>query len=145
MAAEWRRCRACGVVLLFMNIVLTGMVILVLQRGEGFVYPGYLIYVMALYDFCTMTMAIVNLVKSRKQKSPVLTAAKVINVAAALIAMLSLETAMITQFGVEDGEMFRHTMIASTGGGICVVMVAMAVLMIARSTKNIKELKFQNG
>lgn len=145
MAAEWKRCRACGVVLLLMNIILTGMVILVLQRGEGFVYPGYLIYVMALYDFCTMTMAIVNLVKSRKQKSPVLTAAKVINVAAALIAMLSLETAMITQFGAEDGEVFRHTMIASTGGGICVVMVVMAVLMIARSTKNIKELKFQNS
>lgn len=145
MAAEWKRCRACGVVLLLMNIILTGMVILVLQRGEGFVYPGYLIYGMALYDFCTMTMAIVNLVKIRKQKSPVLTAAKVINVAAALIAMLSLETAMITQFGAEDGEVFRHTMIASTGGGICVVMVVMAVLMIARSTKNIKELKLQNG
>lgn len=145
MAAEWKRCRACGVVLLLMNIILTGMVILVLQRGEGFVYPGYLIYGMALYDFCTMTMAIVNLVKSRKQKSPVLTAAKVINVAAALIAMLSLETAMITQFGAEDGEMFRHTMIASTGGGICVVMVIMAVLMIARSTKNIRALKHQNN
>lgn len=145
MAAEWKRCRACGVVLLLMNIILTGMVILVLQRGEGFVYPGYLIYVMALYDFCTMTMAIVNLVKSRKQKSPVLTAAKVINVAAALIAMLSLETAMITQFGAEDGEVFRHTMIALTGGGICVIMVIMAVLMIARSIKNIRELKHQNS
>lgn len=145
MAAEWKRCRACGVVLLLMNIILTGMVILVLQRGEGFVYPGYLIYVMALYDFCTMTMAIVNLVKSRKQKSPVLTAAKVINVAAALIAMLSLETAMITQFGAEDGEVFRHTMIALTGGGICVIMVIMAVLMIARSIKNIRELKHPNN
>ena len=145
MAAEWKRCRACGVVLLFMNIILTGMVVLVLRRGEGFVYPGYLIYAMALYDFYTMTMAIVNLAKSRKQKSPVLTAAKVINVAAALIAMLSLETAMITQFGAEDGETFRHTMIASTGGGICVIMAVMAVLMIARSTKNIKELKFQNS
>ena len=145
MAAEWKRCRACGVVLLFMNIILTGMVVLVLRRGEGFVSPGYLIYVMALYDFCTMTMAIVNLVKSRKQKSPVLTAAKVINVAAALIAMLSLETAMITQFGAEDGEVFRHTMIALTGGGICVIMAVMAVLMIARSTKNIRALKHQNG
>lgn len=145
MAAEWKRCRACGVVLLFMNIILTGMVVLVLRRGEGFVYPGYLIYVMALYDFYAMTMAIVNLVKSRKQKSPVLTAAKVINVAAALIAMLSLETAMITQFGAEDGEMFRHTMIALTGGGICVIMAVMAVLMIARSTKNIRALKHQNG
>ena len=59
--------------------------------------------------------------------------------------MLSLETAMITQFGAEDGEVFRHTMIALTGGGICVIMVIMAVLMIARSIKNIRELKHQNN
>lgn len=144
MAAEWKRCRACGVVLLFMNIILTGMVVLVLRRGEGFVYPGYLIYAMALYDFCTMTMAIVNLVKSRKRKSPVLAAARVINVAAALITMLSLETAMITQFGAGEGELFRYTMIASTGGGICAAMVVMAVIMITKSTKNIGELKHQN-
>lgn len=144
MVMEWKRCRICGVVLLLMNIILTGMVILVLRRGEGFVYPGYLIYAMASYDFYAMTMAIVNLVKSRKRKSPVLTAAKVINAAAALITMLSLETAMITQFGAEDGEMFRYTMIASTGGGICVIIVMMAALMIARSTKNIRELKLQN-
>ena len=145
MASEWKRCRACGVVLLLMNIVLTGMVVLVLRRGEGFVYSGYLIYVMALYDFTTMTMAIINLVKIRKRKSPVLTAARVISVAAALITMLSLETAMITQFGAEDGEAFRHTMIAATGGGICVIMVGMAVFMIARSTKNIRQLKLQNN
>lgn len=144
MAAEWKRCRACGVVLLFMNIILTGMVVLVLRRGEGFVYPGYLIYAMALYDFCTMTMAIVNLVKSRKRKSSVLAAARVINVAAALITILSLETAMITQFGAGEGELFRYTMIASTGGGICAAMVVMAVIMITKSTKNIGELKHQN-
>lgn len=145
VTAEWKRCCACGAVLLFMNIILTGMVVLVIVHGEGFVYPGYLIYVMALYDFYTMIMAIINLVKSRKRKSPVLTAARMVNVAAALITMLSLETAMITQFGAGDDEVFRHTMIASTGGGICVIMVAMAVSMIAKSTKNIRELKLQSN
>lgn len=129
----------------FINIILTGMVVLVPRCGEGFAYPGYSIYIMALYDFYTMTMAIINLVKSRKQKSPVLKAAKVINVAAALIAMLSfLETAVIIQFDAEAGEMFRHTMISSTGGWICVIAAVMAVFMIARSTKNIRELKHQN-
>ena len=58
--------------------------------------------------------------------------------------MLSLETAMITQFGTEDGEAFRHTMIASTDGGICVILAVMAVIMIARSAKNIRELELQN-
>ncbi len=138
--AEWKRYRACGVVLIFMNIVLIGMVVLVLRRNEGFAYAGYLIYVMALYDFYTMTRAVVHLIKSRKQNSPVLTAAKVINVAAALITMLSLETAMLTQFGGDSGPAFRHNMIAYTGGCICIILVAMAVFMIAKATRSIKRM-----
>lgn len=138
---EWKRCRICGFFLMIMNIVLTGMVVLVLRRGEGFVYVGYLIYVMAAYDFYTITMAVINLIRSRKQSSPVFTAARVINVAAALITMLSLETAMITQFGSESGDEFRHTMIAATGGGISVIMLMMAIVMIVRATKSLKALR----
>ena len=51
MTAEWKRCRTCGIVLIFMNIILTGIVVLILRRNEGFAYAGYWIYVMALYDF----------------------------------------------------------------------------------------------
>ena len=85
-----------------------------------------------------MTMAIVNLIKSRKHNRPVLTAAKVIHVTAALVSMLSLETAMLTQFGENSTPAFRQHMIAYTGGGICIVMSMMAVLMIIKATQNLK-------
>lgn len=143
--AEWKRYRACGIVLAFMNIILIGIVVLVLQCGEGFEYPGYLIYAMALYDFYTMTMAVISLIKSRKQNSPVLTAAKVINAAAALIAMLSLETAMLTQFDRGSDPAFRHNMIAYTGGGICIIMVVMSVFMIIKATQSLKRMRFNNS
>ena len=142
---EWKRCRICGFFLMVMNIVLTGMVVLVLRRGEGFVYAGYLIYVIAAYDFYTITMAVINLIQSRKQSSPVFTAVRVINVAAALISMLSLETAMITQFGSESGDEFRHTMIAATGGGISVIIFIMAATMIIHATKSLKTLHYYNS
>lgn len=140
-AMEWKRCRACGIFLIMMNLVLAGMVVLVIRRGEGFVYAGYLIYAMAAYDFYTITMAVIHLIRSRKQGSPIFTAARVINVAAGLIAILSLETAMITQFGSDSGEEFRLTMIAATGGGISVIMHVMAVTMIVRATRGLKELR----
>lgn len=145
MAAEWKRCRACGIVLLFMNIILTGMVVLILRRNEGFEYAGYLIYAMALYDFYTITMAVINLIKSRKHNRPVLTAAKVINVTAALITILSLETAMLTQFGSDTDPAFRHNMVACTGGGISVIIIIMAAFMIVKAAKNLKEADFNNS
>lgn len=53
-----------------------------------------------------MTVSVIDLVKYRKYKYPVLSAAKAIRFAAALVSLLSLETAMLAQFG--DDESFRR-------------------------------------
>lgn len=116
--SEWKRYRLCGIILLFMNIALTGIVILVIHQNSGFEYPGMLIYVMAVYAFYAVVTAVWNVVKYRRYGSPVMSAAKVINLTAALVSMLSLETAMLTQFGAADNPMFRQIMTGSTGAGI---------------------------
>ena len=121
-----------------MNVALAGIVILVVYQNSGFEYPGMLIYVMALYAFYATIMAVRNVVKFRKYGSPVMSAAKVINLTAALVSMLSLETAMLTQFGAADDPMFRQIMTASTGAGISIIVLGMAVFMIVRSTKQLK-------
>lgn len=139
--SEWKRYRLCGIILLFMNIVLTGIVILVIRQNSGFEYPGMLIYVMAMYAFYAAITAVRNVVKFRRYGSPVLSAAKVVNLTAALVSMLSLETAMLTQFGAADDPMFRQVMTASTGAGISIIVLGMAVFMIVRSTKQLKHMK----
>lgn len=140
-ASEWRRYRLCGIILLLMNIALAGIVILVVHQNSGFEYPGMLIYVMAMYAFYATITAVRNVVKFRRYGSPVMSAAKVINLTAALVSMLSLETAMLTQFGAADDPMFRQIMTASTGAGISVIVLGMAVFMIVRSTKQLKQEK----
>lgn len=139
--SEWKRYRLCGIILLFMNIALTGIIILVIHQNSGFEYPGMLIYVMAMYAFYATITAVRNVVKFRRYGSPVLSAAKVINLTAALVSMLSLETAMLTQFGAADDPMFRQIMTASTGAGISIIVLGMAVFMIVWSTKQLKHLK----
>lgn len=135
---EWKRYRLCGIILLFMNIALTGIVILVVYKNSGFEYPGMLIYVMAMYTFYAVITAVWNLIKFRRYGSPVMSAAKVINLTAALVSMLSLETAMLTQFGAADDPMFRQIMTASTGVGISIIVIGMAIFMIVYSTKQLK-------
>ena len=88
---ELRRYRLCGMILMVMNISLTGVVVLVVRKNEGFQYAGYLIYIMAMYAFYNIITAVMNVVKYRKYRSPIMSAAKVINLAAALVSMLSLE------------------------------------------------------
>lgn len=138
---EWRRYRLCGIILLMMNAALAGIVILAVHRNSGFEYPGVLIYVMAMYAFYATITAVWNLVKFRRYGSPVLSAAKAINLTAALVSMLSLETAMLTQFGAADDPVFRRIMTASTGAGVCMIVLGMAVFMIWHSTKQLKRIK----
>ena len=136
--SEWRRYRLCGIILLFMNVALTGIVILAVRQNSGFEYPGVLIYVMAMYTFYATITAVRNVVKFRRYGSPVMSAAKVINLTAALVSMLSLETAMLTQFGAADDPKFRQIMTASTGAGISLSVLGMAVFMIVWSTKQMR-------
>lgn len=138
MVSEWKRYRLCGIILLFMNFALAGIIVLVVYQNSGFEYPGMLIYVMALYAFYAAIMAVRNVIRFRKFGSPVLSAAKAINLTAALVSMLSLETAMLTQFGAAEEADFRRIMTASTGAGVSIIVLGMAVYMIMHASRQIK-------
>ena len=138
--SELKRCRLCGIILLFMNEVLVGIIILVVHENSGFEYPGTLIYAMAAYAFYAIIVAVRNVIKYRKYGSPIMSSAKVISLTAALVSMLSLETAMLTQFGAAEDAAFRRFMTSVTGGAVSMIMLAMAVFMIARATMQLKKI-----
>ncbi|HIU65875.1 MAG TPA: hypothetical protein IAC64_00050 [Candidatus Caccomorpha excrementavium] len=139
ISSELRHYRVCGIILLFMNQALVGIVVAMVTQNRGFSYSGLLIYMMALYTFYITIAAVVNVVKFRKHGSPILSAAKVISLTAALVSMLSLATAMLAQFGQDDEEEFRRIMIGAFGGAVCAVVLAMAIYMIVRSTKQLRK------
>ena len=69
---------------------------------------------------------------------------KIIKMAAALVSMLPLETAMFAQFGGDMTIENQSIMIMATGAGIAIIVVSMAIHMIVRTTKEIRSLKY-NG
>lgn len=141
---ELRRYRLCGCVLLVMNLALGGIVAFIVRYDRGYEYPGILIYAMAAYSFYAVIIAVINVVKFRRHGNPILSAAKAINLVAAMVSILSLETAMLSQFGRDNTPMFRKAMTGATGGGVCVIVLGMAVFMIAKSSKQIEQIKKQN-
>lgn len=145
LAAEFKRYRVCGILLAVMTMALSGMILFIVRQDGGYDYPGVLIYVMAMYAFYAVITAVVNIIKFRKHGSPVLSAAKAINLTAALVSMLALETAMLSQFGSSDDHLFRQIMTASTGAAVCGFVLAMAIYMIVHAGKQIKKLEFNNS
>lgn len=139
--AELKRSRLCAIILLFVNIYLSCGVLMMLYQNKGFEYNGILIYIMAVYTFYVTISAIRNCIKYKKYQSPVMSTSKVISLAAALVSMLSLETAMLAQFGSDMDEFSRKLFIALTGAGISVIVIAMSVYMIARASSEIKEVE----
>lgn len=134
--AELKRCRICGIVLLMMAQALAGIVVMMVTHQGGYDYPGLLIYGMALYAFYAVTIAIINVMKFRRKGSPVLYAAKALNLVAALVSMLALETAMLAKFGRD--EIFCRRMTGFTGAGVCAITLVVAVVMIRRASRGLK-------
>lgn len=141
---ELRRYRLCGYVLLMMNLALSGIVVFMVRYDSGYKYPGMLIYVVAAYAFYAVIIATINVVKFRRHGSPILSAAKAISLVAALVSILSLETAMLAQFGGGDDPVFRKAMTGATGSGVCVIVLGMALFMIVKASKQLKQVNIQN-
>lgn len=138
---ELKSSMLCSSIQLTVNFALTGAVMMILYQNKGFSYHGVLIYVMAGYTFYITTHAIIDLVKYRRYNSPVMTTAKVIALSAALVSMLSLETAMFSQFGQDMSAENKWLMIALTGAGVSIAVVTMSLFMIVRSYQEMKKLK----
>ena len=132
--SELRSYRKTAWLLLLLNIPMGGMITLMVLTDSGYSYPGYVIYLSALYTFYTTILAIVNLVKFRKLGSPILSAAKILTFVAALMSLLGLQTAMISQFSTE-GENFRRMMNAITGSGVWFAVILIVVYMLLHSRK----------
>ncbi len=138
---ELKRSVACSYILLLLNFFLSGAVLMILYQNKGYDYNGIMIYVMAMYTFYVTAHAIVDMVKYRKMESPVMSIAKVITLASALVSMLNLETAMFAQFGSEMALQDQRLMIILTGAGVSVAVVTMSVYMICRCSKEIKKIR----
>lgn len=134
---EYQKLKYTGMILLFLNLILIQIIILIIRQDQIIDYNGFLIYLVALYDFYLIISAIINVFKYRKNHSPVIASSKCINLTVAMISMVSLEVAMVYQFGNNDSN-FKLIMTTSMGFAICLINSFMAIYMILKANKNLK-------
>lgn len=127
---ELLRYRNCGIVLLLMNLTLSVMVFFMIYWGRTFHHHEITTIALAAYTFTAFTFAVINLIKYRKLKSPVYSAAKVVSLASACVSMLTLEAAMLTAFGETMDAITRKLFLGLTGFAVCAFIILMAINMI---------------
>ncbi|WP_326974519.1 hypothetical protein [Caproicibacter sp. BJN0012] len=137
---ELRAYRLSGTLLIAMTAVLQGVVVLIVREGQGFTYHGMLIFAVALYDFYCLIRAVVYMVGTRKMHGPVLVSIKTFSFASALVAMLSLQTAMFASFGSDTELSIRQLMNALTGSAVCLILLAIGICMVIGANKRLRRM-----
>lgn len=133
---EYKKLKNTGIILLLLNIVLGGIIIMFLHQDYHLSYSRTLIYLIAMYDFYLIISAFINVLKHKKNKSPVISASKCISLTVAMICILSLEVTMIYEFGENDNE-FKFIMTSITGFVICLINTIMSIMMIYKGKRKI--------
>lgn len=136
---EWKSYRFCGIMMFLLSLAMSGMVIQMIWQNRSYEYKGYIIYISALYTFYCFILSISNVVSFAKRDNAILSAAKNLNLAGAIMSMFALQTAMFSAFG--GGEKLQRQMNTITGSAVCIIVTGMAVFMIVRSNKNLKFLE----
>lgn len=136
---EYRSFQLSGILCLILNLLLTWIIYLMIRDSRSPEYPDGIILIVAMYTFYNITVSIVEIVRYRKYKSPVLSASKAIRFAAALVSMLNLEAAMLSVYG--NGMENFKILTVWTGAGVCAVVLVMSVYMIIRPVIEMKKLR----
>ena len=122
--------------MLLLSMTMGGVLFQMFRDAAAFEYPGILIYAMAVYAFAKIISAIMNLIRRRRDEDRILAAARCVSFACALMSILALQTALISQFGKPE-EMFAKVMTGVSGCAVLVILIALSATMLYKSRKRV--------
>ncbi len=122
-----------GWMLMVLSIPLSGTVILSVVRDRGHEYHMVVMIAMATYAFTKITLATINLVKSRRSTSGALITLRNISFADAFVSIFTLQRLMLVSFeGMTETEIL--IMNVALGSAVCVIVFLLG-LNLVRSKK----------
>ena len=139
MHEEYSKFRIVGMILMILDVPLAGIVILMMAEDSTPVYGEILVISFASYAFYSLSLCIVNLVRYRRFRSPLLSAVKRIDLVHSLVTMLNMQTAMLAVYNTDDS--FHDLMVALLGVSIIIFILLMSIDMIRRGNRGLEQSK----
>lgn len=129
--------KLCGVLFILLNFVLAGAVYISLSQNIATKYGTIIMITIATYTFYKITITIIKAVKQHKNPSPLLFTIRSISYAEVAASVLTLQRSMLVSFG-KTNHTYIHTMNVLTGSAVCVFVLILGVLLIAKGTRERK-------
>ncbi len=121
--------RFTGWMLIILSISLIGTVILSVVRDRGHKLHMILMIAIAAYTFTRITLATINLIKSRRSTSTVMVTLRNISFADAFVSIFALQRSMLVSFeGMHATEIV--IMNATLGSAVCVVVFLLGLNLL---------------
>lgn len=141
MESEYKRFRFCGVLLLVMNSALSAITFYITWQNQELKHHSATTVIFAIFTFISFTLAIINVIRYKKLKSPIFFAAKLISLVSAVVSILALETAIMGYYSAQISDEARQIITGITGTGVITVTICVGIFMVVRGTKNLKKIK----
>ncbi len=132
--------RFTGVMLMILTLPLVGTVILAVIRDRGQVWHEIVMIAIAAYAFTKITLAIVNLIRSRHGNSAKLIALRNISFADSCVSIFALQRSMLVSF-VGMAERDIRIMNAVLGFAVCLTVFLLGYNLIRDETFWFKSIK----
>ena len=120
-----------GILLMVMALPLVGTVLLATVQDRGTVYSKIVMITIAVYAFTKISLASVNLAKSRRSASLKVKTLRNISFADAFVSIFSLQRSMLVSFG-EMAEGTIRIMNIATGSAVCVIVFLLGVNLLRK-------------
>lgn len=138
--------RYCGIVMIALTMAMAMSVVHTMGIGVGETRsPVWTVYLLAAYALYRIVASGYNFVKASKQDDFAVRSVRYLNLAAALVSLLTLQTALFNTFFSEvDPLLFT----AVSGFTVCVIMLSLGIYIISFSSavrKNLKAKLLQKG
>ena len=130
---EMRALRACAVLILVLDVVLSSVAVQMIRDSRQVVYEGNLIYIAAIFTFYSMGMAVANMVRARGSDSLTVQAVRALGLCTALVSVLVLQTAMFASFDTGGSRSdLEVTMNAGTSLVVCATIATVGITMLRK-------------
>lgn len=118
-----------GYMLLMLDIILIASVFLTVKQGIGTEYHEIIMISIATYTFTKITLAVINLCKSRKNPLSHITTLRNISFADAAVSVFSMQRSMLVSFnGMSEANIALLNSL--TGAAVCVIIPILGLNLI---------------
>jgi hypothetical protein len=125
-----------GIMLMLLSVPLSGMVVLASVEDRGTDFHEIIMITIALYTFTKLTLAIINLVKSKRNTPERVKVLRNISFADAFVAIFSLQRSMLVSFAGMPAKDIRIMNIA-TGSAVCVIIFLLGLNLVLKKDSNL--------